>query len=410
MASAADNAVCVVGAGTMGAGIAISLTLAGYEVTLVDLNPQALEAGLARVRGTIEAAAAKGRVTAADAAAAVARVRGANELAAAARASLVIEAVFESMAAKREVFGELDRLCPPGAVLATNTSTLDVDAIAAATRRPQAVVGMHFFSPANIMPLVEIVRGRATEERVLGAALAVTQRMGKVGVVVGNCFGFVGNRMLYAYGRENQLLLLEGASPAQVDGALQAFGMAMGPNAVGDLAGLDVGYRVRRERHDRPDDPRYYRIADALVEAGRLGQKNGRGYYRYEPGSRRALADPAVDALIAAEAQRLGIARRAVADAEIVERCIYALINEGARILAEGIAARAADIDTIWCNGYGFPRARGGPMAHADALGLPAVLEGVRRWERALGSRDWAPAPLLIELAGSGGTFAGYTS
>jgi 3-hydroxyacyl-CoA dehydrogenase len=265
---------------------------------------------------------------------------------------------------------------------------------------------MHFFSPAHVMRLVEIVRGAASAPQAIATALAVARRMGKLGVVVGNCFGFVGNRMLYAYGRENQLMLLEGASPSQIDAALKSFGMAMGPNAVGDLAGLDVGYRVRRERVDRPKDPRYWRVADLLVEAGRLGQKNGRGAYRYEPGSREALPDPEVDALIMAESARLGITRRAIADDEILARCLYALINEGAAILGDGMASCAADIDVIWCNGYGFPRQRGGPMFHADAVGLPTVLAGIERFSREQGAQYWRPAPLLVELAATDSSFA----
>ena len=397
--------VCVLGAGTMGSGIAISLATSGLAVTLVDLKPEALGAGLERVRTTIDAAASKGRITVSDAAAAIARVSGASSLDAARDADLVIEAVFESMAVKREVFAALDRICRSGAVLASNTSTLDIDAIAAATARPADVLGMHFFSPANIMRLVEVVRGSATAPEVVATVLAVCKRIGKLGIVVGNCFGFVGNRMLYAYGRENQLMLLEGAGPARIDSVLREFGMAMGPNAVGDLAGLDVGYRVRRERQDLPDDPRYYRVADMLAEAGRHGQKTGKGMYRYESGSREPRPDPDVDAMIAAEAARLGVTQREVPHQEILERCIYALVNEGARILEQGIAASAADIDAIWCNGYGFPRYRGGPMFHADTVGLGRVLKATRSYERVHGSRYWAPAPLLVELAARNATF-----
>jgi 3-hydroxyacyl-CoA dehydrogenase len=265
---------------------------------------------------------------------------------------------------------------------------------------------MHFFSPAHIMRLVEIVRARASSPEAIATAAEVARRIDKLGVIVGNGFGFVGNRMLYAYGRENQLMLLQGASPGQIDVALRNFGMAMGPNAVGDLAGLDVGYKVRRERSDRPTDPRYYRVADLLVEAGRLGQKSGRGAFRYEPGSRVPLPDPEVEAMIAAESRRLGIERRPIADEEIVQRCIYALINEGAAVLGEGIAARAADIDVIWCNGYGFPRRRGGPTFHADTIGLALVLEGVERYAREQGAQWWRPAPLLVELARTGRSFA----
>ncbi len=396
--------VAVIGAGTMGAGIAISLATSGHAVVLIDPSEAAVAAGAERIAATIEAAVAKGRLASAAGAEAIARVTTAATLEAAAGADLVIEAVFESMAVKREVFATLDRVCGPSVVLATNTSTLDVDEIASATRRPGAVVGMHFFSPANIMRLVEIVRGRASTPAVMATALAVARRMGKLGIVVGNGFGFVGNRMLYAYGRENQLMLLEGATPAAIDAALKSFGMAMGPNAVGDLAGLDIGYRVRRERKDRPTDPRYYRVADLLVEAGRLGQKNGRGAYRYEPGSREPLPDPAVEALILAEAARLGIVRREVAAEEIVARCTFALINEGARLLEEGIALSAADVDAIWCNGYGFPRLRGGPMFYAGSIGLAAVLAGIEGFRRTHGP-DWTPAGLLAELAAGGLSF-----
>jgi 3-hydroxyacyl-CoA dehydrogenase len=402
------RAVGVLGSGTMGSGIATNLATAGFEVTLVDSDERALAAGMERARGALAAAVDKGRLDSAAAAAADTRIRPARGIEALAAADLVIEAVFESLAVKQEVFARLGALCAPGAVLASNTSTLDIDAIAQASHRPRDVVGMHFFSPAHIMRLVEIVRGRDTSPDVIATARSVARRMGKLGVVVGNCFGFVGNRMLYAYGRENQLLLLEGASPAQIDAALESFGMAMGPNAVGDLAGLDVGYRARRERKDLPDDPRYYRVADMLVEAGRLGQKAGRGAYLYPQGARRRVPDPEVEAMIGAEAARLGIERRTVSDEEICERCLFALINEGARLLGEGIAASAGDIDAIWCNGYGFPRFRGGPMFYADSLGPAVVLEGVRRFGKAQSTKYWTPAPLLEELGRSGDTFEAW--
>ena len=395
----------VLGAGTMGAGIAISLATAGLDVTLVDSDDRALTAGMSRVRDTLAAAAAKGRLDASAAAAAAARVHPAHGIEALAGADLVIEAVFESLAVKQEVFSLLGSHCAPHAVLASNTSTLDIDAIARASGRPREVVGMHFFSPAHIMRLVEIVRGRDTAPDVITSARSVAKRMGKLGIVVGNCFGFVGNRMLYAYGRENQFLMLEGASPSQIDTALERFGMAMGPNAVGDLAGLDVGYRVRRERKDLPDDPRYYRVADLLFEAGRLGQKAGRGAYLYPAGARQRVRDPEVEAMIAAEAARLGVARRLIGDEEIVKRCVFALINEGARLLGEGIADSADDIDAIWCNGYGFPRFRGGPMFHADSIGPAVVLEEMRQFGATLGAGYWTPAPLLEEIARTGGKF-----
>ena len=397
--------VGVLGAGTMGSGIAISLATAGYDVTLVDTQAQALSAGLDRVRTTLVAAAQKGRMDLATAEAAIGRVQGKDSLESFAHVDFVIEAVFENLVVKQEVFATLGRVCRKDAVLASNTSTLDIDAIAAASQRPHDVIGMHFFSPANVMRLVEIVRGRETATAVIATTRQVSRRMNKLGVVVRNCFGFVGNRMLYSYGRENQFLLLEGATPSQIDGVLERFGMAMGPNAVGDLAGLDVGYRVRRQRKDLPDDPRYYRVADVLVDAGRLGQKTGRGSFRYLEGSRRPVRDPEVEVMLAAESQRLGIERRDISDTEIEHRCLFSLINEGAQILADGIGATPSDIDAVWCNGYGFPRFRGGPMFYADTVGLPVVVAGIQELARRHGPRFWTPARLLLDLVEQGHTF-----
>jgi 3-hydroxyacyl-CoA dehydrogenase len=407
--SRAVDDIGVIGAGTMGSGIALSFAQAGFPVVLIDANRDALQSGMARIHAVIDGAVKKGRSTAQQAAAIKARVRGAGDLPELARADLVIEAVFESLAVKQSLFVQLARVCKPEAVLATNTSTLDIDAIAGATGRPQDVVGMHFFSPAHVMRLVEVVRGRDTSATTLATALQVAKRAGKIGVAVGNCFGFVGNRMLYAYGREKELMLLEGATPAQIDGALEAFGMAMGPNAVGDLAGLDIGVAARRAWHDRPDDPRFYRISDVLVEHGWLGQKTQRGFYRYDPGKRQREESPEVLAVIRAEAARLGVAQREVPRDEIVERCIHALINEGACILEEGIAGRASDIDVIWCNGYGFPRARGGPMHYADRIGLGHVLTVMRRLRREHGDRYWTAAPLLERLERDGRGLADWS-
>ncbi len=398
----------VLGAGTMGAGIAVSLASGGIAVTLIDPKPEALDAGIARAQSAIDAAARKGRLTPEAASGARGRLTGAIELEVAAGADLVIEAVFENLAVKKEVFARLGALARPDAVLATNTSTLDVDAIAAASGRPGDVVGMHFFSPAHVMRLVEVVRGRESSREALATAFAVTKRIGKIGVPVGNGFGFVGNRMLYAYGREKELMLLEGAKPDMIDKALQDFGMAMGPNAVGDLAGLDIGYQARREWAGRPDDPRFYRVSDLLAELGRFGQKSGRGFYRYDgPGGERTN-DPEVLELIQAEAKRLEIGQRNVTPSEVVGRCVLALINEGARILEEGIAETPADIDVIWCNGYGFPRHRGGPLFYADTRGLPQVLESIRVYASEHGERYWTPAPLLVTLAEENSTFAGW--
>ena len=398
----------VLGAGTMGSGIAISLATGGVPVTLVDAKQEALDAGLARVKSAIDASERKGRLDAESAATARGRVQGSLTLAAVSGADLVIEAVFENLAVKREVFARLGQLCRPGAVLATNTSTLDIDTIGSASGRPADVIGMHFFSPANVMRLVEVVRGSESAREALATAHAVAKRIGKLAIPVGNAFGFVGNRMLYAYGREKEYMLLEGAKPEAIDQALVDFGMAMGPNAVGDLAGLDIGYQVRKEWREKPDDPRFYRASDLLAELGRFGQKTGRGFYRYDrPGGERT-ADPEVVELIRAEAERLGVRQRAVGPNEVVTRCILALVNEGAKILEEGIAATPSDIDAIWCNGYGFPRYRGGPMFYADTLGLAAVVDAIAELAKVHGRRDWTPAALLVTLAGEGGSLASW--
>src|SRR5690606_19955689 len=346
----------VIGSGTMGVGIAYACLSAGLSVRLLDSDEAALTRGEDAIRSLFEGGVARGKLDAADMVEGLRRLNVTRDYADLRDADLVIEAVFENMAVKKEVFGRLDGACREGAILATNTSTLDVDAIAGATERPGDVVGLHFFSPAHVMRLLEIVRGAETADDVIATALALAKRLRKVGVVVGNCFGFVGNRMLYSYGRENQLMLLEGAAPEYVDRVLTDWGMAMGPNAVGDLAGLDVGYRVRQERTDLPDDPRFYRVADMLAERGRYGQKTGAGIYRYEPGSRKPIPDPEVRDMIRAEAERLGVEQREIGEAEIVERCSCGLVTEGARILEDGIAARASDIDVVWINGYGFPR------------------------------------------------------
>jgi 3-hydroxyacyl-CoA dehydrogenase len=390
----------------MGAGIAYSCLGAGYEVHLFDIDAKGLERGNATLGKLFDAGIARGKFTAADAENAMARLASGTEIAAAADADLVIEAVFESLSIKQEVFQKLGEICKADAILATNTSTLDVDAIAAASGRPEQVIGLHFFSPAHIMRLLEIVRGRETSDEVIATSLALAKALGKIGVVVGNCFGFVGNRMLYSYGRENQLLLLEGAAPEYIDRVLYDWGMAMGPNAVGDLAGLDVGYKIRQERRDLPDDPRFYRVANLLAEQGRFGQKTGRGMFLYDSDTRQPKADPDVARMIEEEAARLGIVRRDIGEQEIVERCIYGLISEGARILEDGIATRAGDIDVIWINGYGFPRHRGGPMHFADTIGLDKVYDTVCRFRDTFGVEYWTPPRLLERLARDNGRFA----
>ena len=402
------NTVAILGAGTMGAGIAYNCLTAGYAVHLLDNNEEGLQRGATTIRKLFEGGVARGKISAEKMAEDVDRLSTTTDYGDIGDADLVIEAVFENMAIKKEVFEKLDSVCKAGAILATNTSTLDVDVIAGATKRPQDVIGLHFFSPAHIMRLLEIVRGAATSAEVIATSLALAKRLRKIGVVVGNCFGFVGNRMLYSYGRENQFMLLEGAPPEQIDQALFDWGMAMGPNAVGDLAGLDVGYKVRQERTDLPDDPRFYRIADLLAEQGRFGQKTGKGMYLYADGSRSPTPDPEVQDLINKESEKLGITRRDIETQEIIERCIYGLISEGARILEDGIAARSSDIDVIWTNGYGFPRHRGGPMHYADTIGLATVYEKVCEFRDRFGAEFWEPPALLKDLAGKGQRFADF--
>ena len=404
----AINTVAILGAGTMGAGIAYNCLTAGYAVHLLDNNEERLDRGATTIRKLFEGGVARGKISEEKMAQGVDRLNTTTDYGDIGDADLVIEAVFENMTVKKEVFEKLDSVCKAGAILATNTSTLDVDEIAGATKRPQDVIGLHFFSPAHIMRLLEIVRGAATSAEVIATSLALAKRLRKIGVVVGNCFGFVGNRMLYSYGRENQFLLLEGAAPEQIDQALTDWGMALGPNAVGDLAGLDVGYKVRQERTDLPDDPRFYRIADLLVEQGRFGQKTGKGMYLYADGARNPTPDPEVQALIDNESEKLGITRRDIEPQEIIERCIYGLISEGARILEDGIAARSSDIDVIWTNGYGFPRHRGGPMHFADTVGLAAVYEKVCEFRDRFGAEFWEPPALLKDLADKNQRFTDF--
>jgi 3-hydroxyacyl-CoA dehydrogenase len=395
----------VIGAGTMGVGIAYACLGAGFTVHLLDNDDAGLERGKTAIRALFDGGVARGKISTSEMEDGLRRLYTTRDYEDLRDTDLVIEAVFENMAIKQEVFGKLAAACKTGAILATNTSTLDVDAIAAATDRPADVIGLHFFSPAHVMRLLEIVRGEETAQDVVATALKLAKSLGKIGVVVGNCFGFVGNRMLYSYGRENQLLLLEGAQPEYIDRVLTDWGMAMGPNAVGDLAGLDVGYKVRRERKDLPDDPRFYRVADMLAELGRFGQKTGKGIYRYEPGARAPIPDPEVQALIKNEAARLGVEQRVIGEQEIVERCIYGLVTEGARILEDAIATRSSDIDVVWINGYGFPRHRGGPMHYADTVGLDRIYDTVSAFRDRFGDRYWTPPELLRTLALRGGRF-----
>jgi 3-hydroxyacyl-CoA dehydrogenase len=397
--------VAIIGAGTMGGGIAMAFANAGLPVTLVETRQDALDRGLAAIRGNYAATVAKGRMSRSDLDRRMALLSGTLEYAAVADADLVIEAVFEDLDVKREVFAQLDAAARPGAILATNTSTLDVNAIAAATRRPEAVIGLHFFSPANVMRLLEIVRGARTSKETLATAMKVSKAIRKVGVVSGVCDGFIGNRMLEEYLRQAYFLVDEGASPQQVDRALQDWGLAMGPFAMMDMAGQDIGWAIRKRRAVETPERVYSKWPDRLCELGRHGQKTGAGVYRYEPGNRVPQPDPAVDALIAGYRREIGVTPREIGGEEIVERCMFALANEGARILEEGIALRASDIDIVYLTGYGFPLYRGGPMFHADTVGLPRVVEAMRRYASGYHGECWTPAPLLARLAAEGRRF-----
>ncbi|AOV05346.1 3-hydroxyacyl-CoA dehydrogenase NAD-binding domain-containing protein [Delftia tsuruhatensis] len=399
--------VGVIGAGTMGAGITLALVAAGLSVVLLETTQAALDKGMENIRRTLEASLKKGKLSEAQQASQLNAITPALAYGHLADVDLVIEAVFENIDIKRQVFSQLDAVCKPDAILASNTSALDLNQIAAFTQRPQDVIGLHFFSPANVMRLLEVVRGAATAADVLATAMELAKRLKKVAVVSGVCEGFIGNRMLARYSNAANGLLDLGATPQQVDKALEGFGFAMGVYRVGDLAGLDIGWNRRKNLKLAHPDQDFSVAADRLCEAGRFGQKTGAGWYRYEPGNRAALPDPAVDQLLAAWRQERGFTSRKVSDAEVVERCIFALVNEGARLLAEGIAQRASDIDVVYLNGYGFPRFRGGPMAYADEVGLPHVVRALRRMaaESPAEAALWTPAPLLVELAESGRTF-----
>ena len=398
--------VGVIGAGTMGGGITMALLNAGLPVVMLETQQAALDRGLATIRKNYENTVKKGKLKPEAAEERIARITPTLSYEALADVDLVIEAVFEEMGVKEAVFGQLDKVCKPGAILASNTSYLDLNRIAGFTKRPQDVIGLHFFSPANVMHLLEIVRGAQTAPDVLATSMALAKKIKKVAVVSGVCDGFIGNRMLARYGAAASGLIDAGASPQQVDKALEAFGMAMGPFRVGDLAGLDIGWATRKRRAAEAGVPLAPSVANALCEAGRFGQKTGAGWYRYEAGNRTPQPDAAVAALIDAHRAAIGITPRQISDAEVVERCLYALVNEGARILDEGIAARASDIDIVYLNGYGFPLHRGGPMLYADIVGLPNVLRALQKFAAEPGAdASWQPAPLLVKLAEAGGSF-----
>lgn len=402
--------VAIIGAGTMGGGIAMNFANAGIAVTMLEIKQEALDKGLAVIRQNYENSAKKGKLTQEQVEQRMSLLTGVTDYDALADADLVIEAVFEKMSVKKEVFTALDRVCKPGAILASNTSTLDINEIAECTSRPSDVIGLHFFSPANVMKLLEIVRAEKTADDVIKTCMKLAKTIRKVGVLVGVCFGFVGNRMIEVYGREANRLMLEGATPEQVDRVIMQLGMPMGPFTMGDMAGLDIGYFVRQSRQAFIEhDPSYCVVADELVEAGRVGLKAGKGVYLYEPGNRKPIPDPQVMEIAARKAAELGIEQREISDQEILERCIYPLINEGADILQEGIAQRASDIDVIYVYGYGFPVFRGGPMQYADETGLSHILERMRHYQQSLGEygKHWfTPSKLLIELVEQNITFA----
>jgi 3-hydroxyacyl-CoA dehydrogenase len=391
----------VIGAGTMGGGIAMNFANVGIPVTVVEMNQEALDRGLGIVRKNYEATASRGRLTAADVEKRVGLIHGTTDWNAVRDADIVIEAVFEEMPVKKEVFAKLDGLAKPDAVLATNTSTLDVDEIAAATKRPESVIGTHFFSPANVMRLLENVRGAKSSKSTVATVMTLGRRINKVPVLVGVCYGFVGNRMLHQRGQQAEKLILEGALPHQVDKVLTDFGFPMGPFAMGDLAGLDVGWRIRKGRGVKSP------VADRICELGRFGQKTGAGYFKYEKGDRTPIPDPEVEKIIVDVATAQGITRRHVTDEEILQRLLYPMVNEGAKILEEKIAIRASDIDVIWVYGYGWPVYRGGPMFWADQIGLRSVRDTMLAVQKATGDAFWTPAPLLARLADEGKGFTG---
>jgi 3-hydroxyacyl-CoA dehydrogenase len=392
------STVAVIGAGTMGGGIAMNFANAGIPVIILEAKQEALDRGIAGIRKQYEGAVAKGKLKPDDATKRAGLITPSLDYAAASKADLVIEAVFEDLAVKKSVFQALDKVMKRGAILATNTSTLDVDRIASFTKRPGDVLGMHFFSPANVMKLLEVVRAKKTRSDVLATVLSVARRIGKTAVVSGVCDGFIGNRMINQYSQQALLLLEEGASPQQVDRAIEKFGFAMGPFRMSDLAGNDISWHIRKRHYAEHPRQRKMRIADRVCELGRFGQKSGLGWYRYEAGKRDAIPDPVVEQIIAEERKALKIETRKIPDAEIVDRLLYALVNEGAHILQEGIAQRASDIDVVYLAGYGFPVQRGGPMFYASRVGLGSVVRRMKQF-------GWKPAKLLAQLAAAAKTF-----
>ncbi|WP_426197090.1 3-hydroxyacyl-CoA dehydrogenase NAD-binding domain-containing protein [Massilia sp. DWR3-1-1] len=395
----------IVGAGTMGGGIAMNFANAGIPVILLETRQEALDKGMATIRKNYENTMKKGKLTQEKFDQRVGLISGTLQYEDIGQADIVIEAVFEEMGVKQAVFEQLDRVMKPGAILASNTSTLDLDRIAAFTQRPQDVVGTHFFSPANVMKLLEIVRGKHTAKDVLATTLALSKKLKKTGVVSGVCDGFIGNRMIEQYSRQAGFLLEEGCLPEQVDKAVEKFGFAMGPFRMGDLAGNDIGWAIRKRRYVEKPAIVYSKTADLLCEMGRYGQKTGAGWYDYKPGDRKAYPNAAVNAMIVQHSVDIGVERRKISDEEIVERLVYSLVNEGAHILEEGIAMRASDIDMVYLTGYGFPVFRGGPMFYADTVGLYKVKAAIERYAKGRHGDAWTPAPLLVKLVAEGKRF-----
>lgn len=394
------QSVGIIGGGTMGGGIAMSFANVGIPVTLIEISDEALARGLSIIEKNYAKSVKRGKLSEDKARDCRELISGSTDYESLAEVDLVIEAVFEDPDLKKTIFARLDSVCKEGAILATNTSYQDVNQIALATRRPQDVIGLHFFSPANIMKLLEVVRGEKTADDVLATCMSLAKTIRKVPVMSGVCYGFIGNRMLIPYFREAQLCVIEGATPQQVDNAMEEWGMAMGPLRVADLAGIDVGYKARQALpEDQRGDPRSYRVADILAEMGRVGQKAGAGFYKYDPETRQHSSDPAVLEIIEREAAAFGIERRDIPDEEIVDRLVYGLVNEGMRILEEGIAQRPGDIDVVYVYGYGFPVSRGGPMHYAEAVGIERVYERVCEFQERFGAEAWAPAPLLAQMA-----------
>ena len=400
----------IVGAGTMGGGIAISFANAGVPVTLLDVSEEAVARGQKSIAQTYGSMVKRGRISEQDRDKRLGLIRGTTRYEALHDADVIVEAVFEKMELKQQIFARLDEVAKPGALLATNTSTLDINEIAAATGRPQDVIGLHFFSPAHVMPLLEVVRADRTSMEAIGVAMDVARRLRKTPVLARVCYGFIGNRMMEGYAREAQRIVLEGATPRQVDTALENFGMAMGILAVFDMAGIDVGVNVHKSNADQyPPDPTYYQADIALHAAGRLGQKSGKGYYRYLPGDRTRHDDPEALTILREHAARLGVPQSQHAEEEILERCLYPLMNERLRILEEGVALRSGDVDVVWTSGYGFPRYRGGPMFYADTIGLRSLHAGMLKYRERFGPMHWEPAPLLTQLVKEGRTLADWS-